>query len=92
METMPVLFFASMEKPEARTISDYAPIQKYVLDLKNVVKPESSAKCLRIHSKGASVCEGESRRRDADGSGRDDRAPKKVANDLGWEAGGLVFG
>ena len=32
--------------PEARPLSDYAPIQKYVLDLKNVVKPETAAKDL----------------------------------------------
>ena len=29
--------------PEARPLSLYEPIQKYVLDLKNVVKPETAA-------------------------------------------------
>jgi hypothetical protein len=32
--------------PDARPVSDYAPIQKYVLDLKNVVKPETAAEDL----------------------------------------------
>ena len=31
---------------EAKPISDYTPIQKYVLDLKNVVKPETAAEDL----------------------------------------------
>jgi len=31
---------------DTRPISDYAPIQKYVLDLKNVVKPETAAEDL----------------------------------------------
>ncbi len=34
------------QAPEARPVSDYAPIQKYVLDLKNVVKPETAAEDL----------------------------------------------
>ena len=32
--------------PEAGPVSDYAPIQKYVLDLKNAVKPETAAEDL----------------------------------------------
>jgi hypothetical protein len=32
--------------PDERPISDYAPIQKYVRDLKNVVKPETAAEDL----------------------------------------------
>jgi hypothetical protein len=32
--------------PEERTVSDYAPIRKYVLDLKNAVKPETAAEDL----------------------------------------------
>jgi hypothetical protein len=32
--------------PEAKAISNYEPIQKYVLDLKNVVKPETAAEDL----------------------------------------------
>jgi hypothetical protein len=32
--------------PEARPVSDYEPIQKYVLDLKNAVKPETAAEDL----------------------------------------------
>jgi hypothetical protein len=32
--------------PAAAPLSDYAPIQKYVLDLKNVVKPETAAEDL----------------------------------------------
>jgi hypothetical protein len=32
--------------PEARPVSDYAPIQKYVLDLKNAAKPETAAEDL----------------------------------------------
>jgi hypothetical protein len=32
--------------PEARPVSEYEPIQKYVLDLKNVVKPETAAEDL----------------------------------------------
>ena len=32
--------------PEARPVSDYAPIQKYVLDLKNGAKPETAAEDL----------------------------------------------
>ena len=32
--------------PDAEPVSDYAPIQKYVLDLKNVVKPETAAEDL----------------------------------------------
>ena len=32
--------------PDAKPVSDYAPIQKYVLDLKNVVKPETAAEDL----------------------------------------------
>jgi hypothetical protein len=31
---------------DSRPVSDYAPIQKYVLDLKNVVKPETAAEDL----------------------------------------------
>ncbi len=34
------------QAPDARPVSDYAPIQKYVLDLKNVVKPETAAEDL----------------------------------------------
>jgi hypothetical protein len=29
--------------PAERTVSDYAPIRKYVLDLKNEAKPETAA-------------------------------------------------
>ena len=32
--------------PDPGPISDYAPIQKYVVDLKNVVKPETAAEDL----------------------------------------------
>jgi hypothetical protein len=32
--------------PDARPVSNYTPIQKYVLDLKNVVKPETAAEDL----------------------------------------------
>jgi hypothetical protein len=32
--------------PEARPLSDYPPIQKYVPDLKNIVKPETAAEDL----------------------------------------------
>jgi hypothetical protein len=32
--------------PDAEPVSDYAPIQKYVLDLKNAVKPETAAEDL----------------------------------------------
>jgi hypothetical protein len=34
------------QAPEASPISDYTPIEKYVLDLKNVVKPETAAEDL----------------------------------------------
>src|SRR5208283_2188235 len=40
-------------------------------------KPESLAMCLEIHQKGEPVSDDWFRRRDADGCGRDDRAPKK---------------
>ena len=45
--------------------------------------PESLAMCLRSHPKGELVLAGRFRRRDADGGGRDDRAPLKIANDWG---------
>jgi hypothetical protein len=32
--------------PDAKPVSNYPPIQKYVLDLKNVVKPETAAEDL----------------------------------------------
>ncbi|MEO6035309.1 MAG: hypothetical protein ABIQ35_08650, partial [Verrucomicrobiota bacterium] len=32
--------------PDAKPISNYAPIHKYVLDLKNIVKPETAAEDL----------------------------------------------
>jgi hypothetical protein len=32
--------------PEAKSVSSYPPIQKYVLDLKNIVKPETAAEDL----------------------------------------------
>jgi hypothetical protein len=46
--------------------------------------PESLATLLRIRPEGSFVWKGESRRRDADGGGRDDRAPQEVANALGF--------
>ena len=45
--------------------------------------PESLAMCLRSHPKGELVLAGRFRRRDADGGGRDDRVPLKIANDWG---------
>jgi hypothetical protein len=48
-----------------------------------MIFPESWATSLRIHPKGATVWNGEWRRRDADGGGRDDRAPQKFAKDSG---------
>jgi hypothetical protein len=45
--------------------------------------PESLATGLRIHPGGGPVSDRGIRRRDADGGGRDDRAPKDVANDWG---------
>ena len=38
---------------------------------------------LRSHSKGELVLAGRFRRRDADGGGRDDRAPLRITNDWG---------
>jgi tRNA uridine 5-carboxymethylaminomethyl modification enzyme len=46
-------------------------------------KPESSATCLSPQPKGGPDSDEGFRRRDADGGGRDDRAPEKVANDRG---------
>src|ERR1039458_4144288 len=45
--------------------------------------PESLAMCLRIHPRGGAVSDERFRRRDADGCGRDDRAPRKVVADWG---------
>ncbi len=56
-----------------------------MLMLMVVLKPEGLAICLRIDPKSASVWNEESRRRDADGGGRDDRAPQKVGNDSGFK-------
>jgi hypothetical protein len=49
------------------------------------LQPESSVMCLRSHPKGELVLAGRFRRRDADGGGRDDRAPLKIANDRGLQ-------
>jgi hypothetical protein len=38
---------------------------------------------MHTHRIGESLAKAGSRRRDADGGGRDDRAPKKVAHDSG---------
>ncbi len=45
--------------------------------------PKSLAMCLGTHQKGGSVADDWFRRRDADGCGRDDRAPEGIANDPG---------
>jgi 2'-5' RNA ligase len=50
-------------------------------------KPGSLAMCLRTHATGGSVSGEGFRRRDADGCGRDDRAPGKVANNRGMRRG-----
>src|ERR1700735_3695045 len=34
------------QTPDAKPVSNYEPIQKYVLDLKNIVKPETAAEDL----------------------------------------------
>ena len=39
--------------------------------------------CMQTRLKGGPISEEGYRRRDADGSGRDDRAPEEVANDWG---------
>jgi len=49
-------------------------------------KPEPLAICLLIHPKGGPVSVGGFRRRDADGCGRDDRAPKEISNDWGLQS------
>jgi hypothetical protein len=51
-------------------------------------EPESLAMRLWTHSKGERIADQRFRRRDADGCGRDDRAPREVANDWGTETVG----
>jgi hypothetical protein len=50
---------------------------------KNANLSDSSATCLRTHAEGGQVSDERFRRRDADGGGRDERAPGKVAKGRG---------
>jgi hypothetical protein len=48
-----------------------------------LLKPESLASCLLTHPRGGPISVEAFRRRDADGCGRDDRAPEEVTKDWG---------
>ena len=60
-----------------------APLPKTGFAPQKRASPESLAIYWGIHQKGGPVSNGWFRRRDADGCGRDDRAPEEIANDSG---------